>query len=138
MESHLISVPAFILGPFIPILALTLGRFIQVLAFIRDHFNNASREVPFELGPKSTVCRYYRRACVRVMDDGRVDLCLVYAARCIQLAREIDKLSSKASVLEMADPKWVVALGDCAADGGIFAGSYAVVGGGAATSSSGH
>jgi Ni,Fe-hydrogenase III small subunit len=27
------------------------------------------------------------------------------------------------------DPKWVVALGDCAVDGGIFAGSYAVVGG---------
>jgi len=27
------------------------------------------------------------------------------------------------------DPKWVVALGDCALDGGCFAGSYAVVGG---------
>jgi|SRR5579862_378689 len=27
------------------------------------------------------------------------------------------------------DPKWVVAVGACAADGGIFAGSYAVVGG---------
>jgi len=27
------------------------------------------------------------------------------------------------------DPKWVVAVGDCAFDGGIFAGSYAVVGG---------
>jgi Ni,Fe-hydrogenase III small subunit len=27
------------------------------------------------------------------------------------------------------DPKWVVAVGRCAADGGIFAGSYAVVGG---------
>ena len=27
------------------------------------------------------------------------------------------------------DPKWVVAVGDCAKDGGIFAGSYAVVGG---------
>jgi Ni,Fe-hydrogenase III small subunit len=26
------------------------------------------------------------------------------------------------------DPKWVVALGDCAADGGLFAGSYACVG----------
>jgi Ni,Fe-hydrogenase III small subunit len=26
------------------------------------------------------------------------------------------------------DPKWVVAVGDCAADGGIFSGSYAVVG----------
>jgi Ni,Fe-hydrogenase III small subunit len=27
------------------------------------------------------------------------------------------------------DPKWVVAIGDCARDGGCFAGSYAVVGG---------
>src|SRR5271168_3666442 len=27
------------------------------------------------------------------------------------------------------DPKWVVALGDCAVDGGIFAASYAVAGG---------
>src|SRR5471030_2944301 len=27
------------------------------------------------------------------------------------------------------DPKWVVAVGDCAWDGGVFAGSYAVVGG---------
>jgi Ni,Fe-hydrogenase III small subunit len=26
------------------------------------------------------------------------------------------------------DPKWVVAVGDCAADGGVFAGSYACVG----------
>jgi Ni,Fe-hydrogenase III small subunit len=27
------------------------------------------------------------------------------------------------------DPKWVVAIGDCAVDGGIFSESYAVVGG---------
>src|SRR3979411_2344401 len=27
------------------------------------------------------------------------------------------------------DPKWVVAVGDCAANAGVFAGSYAVVGG---------
>src|SRR5467141_616765 len=27
------------------------------------------------------------------------------------------------------DPKWVVAVGDCALDGGLFAGSYGVVGG---------
>src|SRR5579864_7474632 len=27
------------------------------------------------------------------------------------------------------DPKWVVAIGDCARDGGLFAGSYAVAGG---------
>ena len=30
------------------------------------------------------------------------------------------------------DPKWVVAVGDCAADGHVFADSYAVVGGVAA------
>lgn len=29
----------------------------------------------------------------------------------------------------MPDPKWVVAVGDCARDGGCFAGSYACVGG---------
>jgi Ni,Fe-hydrogenase III small subunit len=27
------------------------------------------------------------------------------------------------------DPKWVVAVGDCALDGGLFSGSYAVIGG---------
>jgi Ni,Fe-hydrogenase III small subunit len=27
------------------------------------------------------------------------------------------------------DPKWIVAVGDCALDGGCFAGSYAVAGG---------
>jgi Ni,Fe-hydrogenase III small subunit len=27
------------------------------------------------------------------------------------------------------DPKWVVAVGDCAKDGGVFSGSYAVIGG---------
>src|SRR3954465_9309767 len=31
--------------------------------------------------------------------------------------------------LAMPNPKWVVAVGDCARDGGCFAGSYAVVGG---------
>jgi Ni,Fe-hydrogenase III small subunit len=29
----------------------------------------------------------------------------------------------------MPDPKWVVAVGDCAQDGGCFAGSYAIAGG---------
>ena len=31
----------------------------------------------------------------------------------------------------MADPKWVVAIGGCALDGGLFRGSYAVLGGAA-------
>jgi NADH:ubiquinone oxidoreductase subunit B-like Fe-S oxidoreductase len=29
----------------------------------------------------------------------------------------------------MPAPKWVIALGDCARDGGCFAGSYAIIGG---------
>ena len=29
----------------------------------------------------------------------------------------------------MAEPKWVVAVGDCAIDGGVFKGSYAIAGG---------
>lgn len=33
------------------------------------------------------------------------------------------------SLAATPDPKWVVAVGDCAADGGLFAGSYAVAGG---------
>src|SRR5476649_665197 len=31
--------------------------------------------------------------------------------------------------LAMPSPKWVVAVGDCAVDGGLFSGSYAVAGG---------
>ena len=31
------------------------------------------------------------------------------------------------------DPKWVVAIGDCAIDGGVFKGSYAVMGGAGAS-----
>ncbi|WP_158742200.1 NADH-quinone oxidoreductase subunit B family protein [Acidisphaera sp. L21] len=33
------------------------------------------------------------------------------------------------SYAAMAEPKWVVAIGDCAVDGGVFKGSYAVHGG---------
>ena len=40
------------------------------------------------------------------------------------------QLAAVEQALEVApDPKWVVALGDCAADGGVFKGSYAVLGG---------
>ena len=31
--------------------------------------------------------------------------------------------------LAMPSPRWVVAVGDCAVDGGLFSGSYAVAGG---------
>ncbi len=52
------------------------------------------------------------------------DVLLVSGALTCNL-REALELAHEA----MPDPKWVVGIGDCAADGGIFKGSYAVVGG---------
>jgi hypothetical protein len=46
-------------------------------------------------------------------DDDRPDLYMVYAAQCLQLARETDKPSSKALLLEMAS-KWLLRVaGEC-------------------------
>lgn len=39
------------------------------------------------------------------------------------------RLALEQALDAMPDPKWVVALGDCAVDGGVFKGSYAVLGG---------
>lgn len=39
------------------------------------------------------------------------------------------RLALKRTYDAMPSPKWVIAAGDCARDGGIFAGSYAVAGG---------
>jgi Ni,Fe-hydrogenase III small subunit len=39
------------------------------------------------------------------------------------------KVALERTFVAMPSPKWVVAVGDCAVDGGCFAGSYAVLGG---------
>lgn len=64
-----------------------------------------------------------------------------YGLRFVDSPREADVLvvtgpmtRNMRQALEQAwdatpDPKWVVALGDCAVDGGVFKGSYAVLGG---------
>jgi len=51
----------------------------------------------------------------------------VDAGSCNGCELEIHALNN-ASYDATPDPKWVVAVGDCAVDGGIFSGSYAVVG----------
>ena len=46
-----------------------------------------------------------------------------------ELRRERLREALERTYAATADPKWVVAVGNCAFDGGIFAGSYAVAGG---------
>ena len=55
----------------------------------------------------------------------------LYAAAEVQNVRrrlEQEKVQER-TYAATPDPKWVVAVGDCAFDGGLFGGSYAVVGG---------
>ena len=65
-------------------------------------------------------------------------LALAFKAHGMAVAAAIAMTAALLHVLNQAlertynatpDPKWVVAIGDCALDGGVFAGSYAVVGG---------
>jgi Ni,Fe-hydrogenase III small subunit len=69
-------------------------------------------------------CDLERLGLCFVTTPRHADVLLVSGALTANL-REAVELAHEA----MPDPKWVVGIGDCAADGGIFRGSYAVVGG---------
>ena len=58
--------------------------------------------------------------------------CLTAPCRCVDGDRSCDQEHARSAGAHLScrpNPKWVVAVGDCARDGGCFAGSYAVVGG---------
>jgi Ni,Fe-hydrogenase III small subunit len=81
-------------------------------------------------------CELELRALSNVFYDlERFGLCFVDTPRHADILLVTGPLTRNLRVaLEQAwdatpDPKWVVALGDCAIDGGIFKGSYAVLGG---------
>jgi Ni,Fe-hydrogenase III small subunit len=73
--------------------------------------------------------------------DGAIHDLRRYGLRFVESPRHADVLlvtgpltRNLCAALEQAydatpDPKWVVAIGDCAVDGGVFKGSYAVLGG---------
>ncbi len=59
-----------------------------------------------------------------VVSPHHADVLLVSGALTVALQPEVLRLFDA-----LPDPKWVVAVGDCAIDGGVFKGSYAVEGG---------
>ena len=81
-------------------------------------------------------CELELRALSNVLYDlERFGLCFVDTPRHADILLVTGPLTRNLRVaLEQAwdatpDPKWVVALGDCAIDGGLYKGSYAVLGG---------
>ena len=117
-----------------------------------------SREALVELGAqvdKAARARFGRSLSIRQIDAGSCNGCELeihalnnpfydierFGIRFVASPRHADVLlvtgpvtTNMAEALQRTydatpDPKWVVATGDCALDGGLFAGSYAVVGG---------
>jgi Ni,Fe-hydrogenase III small subunit len=81
-------------------------------------------------------CEVELRALTGVIYDlARFGLCFVDSPRHADVLLVTGPLTRNLrAALEQAwdatpDPKWVVAVGDCAVDGGVFKGSYAVLGG---------
>jgi Ni,Fe-hydrogenase III small subunit len=98
------------------------------------------------LGRSLAICHVNSGSCngceleLRALDNALYDL-ERFGLRFVDSPRHADVLlvtgpltRNLRSALEQAwdatpDPKWVVAVGDCAVDGGVFKGSYAVLGG---------
>jgi Ni,Fe-hydrogenase III small subunit len=98
------------------------------------------------LGRSQAICHVNSGSCngceleLRALDNALYDL-ERFGLRFVESPRHADVLlvtgpltRNLRSALEQAwdatpDPKWVVAVGDCAVDGGVFKGSYAVLGG---------
>jgi Ni,Fe-hydrogenase III small subunit len=98
-----------------------LGRSLTLL-----HVNTGScNGCELELRALSNVFYDLRRFGLRFVDTPRhADVLLVTGPLTRNLATALEQTWDAAP-----DPKWVVAVGDCAIDGGVFKGSYAVLGG---------
>jgi Ni,Fe-hydrogenase III small subunit len=62
-----------------------------------------------------------------VASPRHADVLLVTGPMCRNMREAVERVLAC-----MAEPRWVVAVGDCAVDGGVFKGGYAVEGGAAA------
>lgn len=78
-----------------------------------------------EMRALDTVFYQLQRYGMRFVDTPRhADVMLVTGPLTRNLATAVERAWDA-----MPDPKWVVALGDCAVDGGVFKGSYGILGG---------
>jgi Ni,Fe-hydrogenase III small subunit len=98
-----------------------LGRSLAI-----RHVNTGScKGCELELRALSNVLYDLERFGLRFVDSARhADVLLVTGPLTRNLRTALEQAWDA-----MADPKWVVAIGDCAVDGGVFKGSYAVLDG---------
>lgn len=97
-----------------------LGRSLAI-----RHINTGScNGCELELRALTNTVHDLERYGLRFVDDPRqADILLVTGPLTRNLRTTLEQAYDAAP-----DPKWVVALGDCAVDGGVFKGSYAIVG----------
>lgn len=98
-----------------------LGRSLGVFAMQAAGCGGCAVEVAALAGPHYDLERFGLRF---VPTPLHADVLLVVGALGRNMAEAVER-----ALLCMPEPRWVVAVGDCAADGGPFRGSYAVTGG---------
>jgi len=101
-----------------------LGRSLAVRAVDAGSCNACELEIHAATNPVHDLERFGLRF---VASPRHADVVLVTGPVTTNMAEALRRTHAA-----MPAPKWVVALGDCARDGGCFAGSYAVLGGVAA------
>ncbi|OIQ96563.1 formate hydrogenlyase subunit 7 [mine drainage metagenome] len=98
-----------------------LGRSLAIRALDAGSCNGCELELQAVGGPVYDLERYGLKF---VASPRHADVLLVTGPVTRNMA-----LAARRTFEAMAAPKWVVAVGDCARDGGCFAGSYAVMNG---------
>jgi Ni,Fe-hydrogenase III small subunit len=98
-----------------------LGRSLGVFAIEAAGCGGCALEVAALAGPHYDLERFGLRF---VASPRHADVLLVAGALGRNMGEALDR-----TLACMPEPRWVVAVGDCAADGGPFRGSYAVAGG---------
>ncbi|MEO0034763.1 MAG: hypothetical protein RLZZ501_786 [Pseudomonadota bacterium] len=101
-----------------------LGRSLAIRAVDAGSCNGCELEIHAANGPVYDLERFGLRF---VASPRHADVLLVSGPVTANMAEALARTHAA-----MPGPKWVVALGDCARDGGCFAGPYAVLGGAAA------
>ncbi|MBI5165769.1 MAG: NADH-quinone oxidoreductase subunit NuoB [Magnetospirillum sp.] len=98
-----------------------LGRSLSIRAVDSGSCNGCELEIHAVNNPVYDLERFGIRF---VASPRHADVLLVTGPACCNMAEALARTYAATPA-----PKWVVAMGDCARDGGCFAGSYAILGG---------